>query len=88
LHHAARQAAYCRRQAEKVTHQGSPKDGASDSVKPEAVDGGIGRAVLERHMNKTGELCCCKCSLRCGPYLRRDFWRRGRRRVQKHGGKT
>lgn len=88
LHHAARQEAYRRRQLEKVTHQGSPKEGASDNVEPVAINEGIGIAALKLHTNKTSELCCCKCGLRCGPYLRRDFWRRGRCRVQKHGGKT
>jgi hypothetical protein len=89
FNHAARQAAYRNRQAEKVTHQGSPKGGASGNVEPVAtISEEIERTVLNTfHANRT-ELRCCKCGLRCGPYLRRDFWRRGRCRAQKQGGKT
>jgi hypothetical protein len=86
VNHAARQAAYKRRLAEKVTHHGSPAVSVSDTLDSASITSD--QVDLKLQFNEEGKLCCSSCGAWCGPLLRRHFWRRGRRRVQKHGGKT
>jgi hypothetical protein len=88
LHHAARQAAYRRRQMEKVTHHTSPIPEVSVNLYPELIEGPTQEIILKLQINTARKLRCCRCGAWCGPLLRRCFWRRGRRCVQKQGGKT
>ena len=87
IHHAARQSAYERRLSEKLTHQCSPPGGVSVTLGPASISNS-GQPALKLQINEAGKLRCCRCRTWCGPLLRRHFWQRGRRRVQKQGGKT